>query len=66
MSDLELRNRQAILQGLEEVNRRINKLQERLNFLNTTIQQVNHELQAIKQEKFEELCKKFGSGPTTE
>lgn len=63
-SELHDRNRKAIVQGLEEVNGRINELNEKLGRANGLIVQLQHEIVQLKQEKMDDLVKKFGSGPT--
>ena len=63
-SELHDRNRKATVQGLEEVNGRINELNEKLGRANGLISQLQHEIVQLKQEKMDDLVKKFGSGPT--
>ena len=63
-SELHDRNRKAIIQGLEEVNGRINDLTAQLGRVNGLVSQLQHEIVQLKQEKMEDLVKKFGSGPT--
>ena len=63
-SELHDRNRKAIVQGLEEVNGRINDLTAQLGRINGLVSQLQHEIVQLKQEKMDDLVKKFGSGPT--
>jgi predicted nuclease with TOPRIM domain len=63
-SELADRNRKAIIQGLEEVNGRINDLTTQLGRINGLVSQLQHEIVQLKQEKMDDLVKKFGSGPT--
>jgi len=64
-SELHDRNRKAIVQGLEEVNGRINDLTAQLGRINGLVSQLQHEIVQLKQEKMDDLVKKFGSGPTS-
>lgn len=64
MSDLHEQNRKAIMLGLEEVNGRLSELSQRLSAATRLIGELQADMMQLKQEKMEDLVKKFGSGPT--
>jgi len=65
MSDLADRNRVAILEGLAEVNNRINILTNTCRRLEVANHQLMQDILKLRQDKLTDLCKQFGSGPTT-